>query len=539
MNEITDRLRDATRAVGETIDQVPAFSPAAGRTRSEGAGRVRRAWLVPLAAAASVTVAVAGGVAVARGGDGSPGRDAATSAGPAAAPTFFAETGESGITVRSVNGGAETSRVPNPSGKERFVGIQAAQDNRLFYAVSAEDDCRPRLYRFTLDEEGKVGSFGPLPFAPPEGTRPTSLAVSGDGGKLAYGLMSCGGGAEKGRLVVADTVTGDSRTWTAKDGVDVSELSMTADGRFVLFARYVRMELRSSAPVTDAATLTATEAPSPYPMVSQVGEPIEPVTAASPLVAEGASDPTVAASPVGEPVAPVTAAITASPVASEATATAVPSPATTAEPSASSSVEASVVVTEASPVQPSVAGKGIAPQVEWCHLPAATILDEPGVASSPAVTPDEDPVEVHAVVKVCPDLSDLRLLDTGAPGDSLEQASSISLGGGSRGMLGAAISPDGSRIVAAFQNMEIDGKTGLPVGGSADLIAYDTADGKATGVVYHEAGEAGIQLLDLDGTGERVIVSRGDEIGAVDAAGYRALVKTGEPSRIYGSRYAW
>ncbi|WP_433351686.1 hypothetical protein ACQP25_01575 [Microtetraspora malaysiensis] len=511
MNDITDRLRDATRAVGETIDQVPAFSLGADRTRPGGASWARRAWLVPLAAAASVTVAVAGGVAVARGGDGGPGRDATTSAGLAAAPTFFAEAGESGITVRSVNGGAETSRVPNPSGRERFVGIQAAQDNRLFYAVSAEDDCRPRLYRLTLDEEGKIGSFGPLPFAPPEGTRPTSLAVSGDGGKLAYGLMPCGGGAEKGRLVVADTATGDSRTWTAKDDVKVSELSMTADGRFVLFARYGRIELRSSAPVTDEATPTATEAPSPYPMVSRVGEP----------------------------VAPVIATITASPEAPEATATAVPSPVTTTEPSVAPSVEASVVVTEASPVEPSVAGKGTMPQVEWCHLPSATILDEPGEASSPAVASGEDPVEVHAVVKICPYLSDLRLLDTGAPGDSLEQASSISLGGMSRDMLGAAISPDGSRIVAAFQNMEIDGKTGRPVGGSADLIAYNTADGKATDVVYHDAGEAAIRLLDLDGTGEHMIIARGTEIGAVDAAGYRALVQTGDPSRIYGSSVAW
>ncbi|WP_433418078.1 hypothetical protein ACQP1V_01525 [Microtetraspora malaysiensis] len=513
MNDITDRLRDATRAVGETIDQVPAFSLSAGRTRSGGASRVRRAWLVPLAAAASVTVAVAGGVAVARGGDGGPSQDAATSAGLAAAPTFFAEAGEGGIIVRSVNGGAETSRVPNPSGKERFVGIQAAQDNRLFYAVSAEDDCRPRLYRFTLDEEGKIGTFGPLPFAPPEGTRPTSLAVSGDGGKLAYGVVPCRGG-EKGRLVVADTATGDSRTWTAKDGVDVSELSMTADGRFVLFAGYVRMELGSSAPVTDEATFTATEAPSPYPMVSRVGEP----------------------------PAPVIDAITASPVASEATATAVPSPAT-AEPSVAPTAEASFVVTEASPIEPGVTGKEATPQVEWCRFPAATILDEPSEASSPAVAPDEDPIEVHAVFKVCPDLSDLRLLDTGAPGDSLEQASSISLsaqaGETSGGMLGAAISPDGSRIVAAFQNMEIDGKTGRQVGGSADLIAYNTADGKAAGVVYHDAGEAAIRLLDLDGTGEHVIVARGDEIGAVDAAGYRALTKTEEPSRVFGSRFAW
>ncbi|WP_433220879.1 hypothetical protein [Microtetraspora malaysiensis] len=502
MNDITDRLRDATRAVGETIDQVPAFSLGAGRMRSGGAGRVRRAWLVPLAAAASVTVAVAGGVAIARGGDGGPGRGIAVSAGLAAGPTFFAETGKNGITVRSVNGGAETSRVSNPSEKERFVGIQAAQDNRLFYAVSAEDDCRSRLYRLTLDEEGKIGSFGPLPFAPPEGSRPTSLAVSADGGKLAYGLMPCGGGAEKGRLVVADTATGDSRTWTA-NGVDVADLSMTADGRFVLFARYIRMELRSSAPVTDEATPTATEAPSPHPMVSQVGEP----------------------------VAPVIDAIMASPVASEATATAVPSPAT-AEPSVVSSVEAPFVVTEVSPGEPG-----------WCHLPPGATLDEFGMASSPAVSPDEDPVEAHAVVMVCPRLSHLRLLDTGAPGDSLEQASGIFLpaqdGERSRGMLGAVISPDGSRIVAAVQNMEIDGKTGRPVGGSGDLIAYNTADGKATDVVYHDAGEAAIRLLDLDSTGEHMIIARGTEIGAVDAAGYRALVQTGDPSRIYDSRFAW
>ncbi|WP_067186036.1 hypothetical protein [Microtetraspora niveoalba] len=557
MKDITDRLRDATRAVGETIDQVPVFSVGESRTPSAGVSRTRRVWLIPIAAAASVAVAVTGGVAVARGGDGGLGRGVA-SAGPAAAPRFFAAAGDDGITIRSVDGGKETSRVPKPSDKERFVGIQAAQDNRLFYAVSAADDCRPRLYRFTLDDEGRAGGFEALPFAPPEGTMPTSLAVSGDGTKLAYGAVPCRGGAGAARLVVADTATGDSRTWTGKDGGDVSGLSMTADGRFVLFNRALPgatfvaepTDGRASVVVPGEVTVTATELPSPAPTVVAIPGEVTASESTVPREPVPTADPSVA--PTAAPEVAMTAepALTLDPSAAPSATTTAPVPAD--DPSAAPEVAVTagpVPVDDPSAAPSAVPSEGgTLEMASRCPMEPVIGVPEDALSAEPAReadAPGDAPAELHAVVSVCPDSPDLRLLDTGVPGDDLDQATAFPLpkqdGGPMRGVLGAEISPDGARVLVAFGEIKVeavDGKSRV-ASGSAELIAYGTADGKPLGVVHHDSESSVVRLLDIDGTGENVLVSRGDEVGAVDAAGYRPLLKTGEPLLNFDSRIAW
>ncbi|GLX01438.1 hypothetical protein [Microtetraspora sp. NBRC 16547] len=521
MNDIINRLRDATQAVGETIDHPPGLSL--------GESRTRRSWLVPVAAAASVTVAVAGGVAVVRGGDGGLGQVAAAGAGPAAVPNFFAEAGDDGITIRSVDGGSETSRVPEPSDRERFVSIQAAQDNRLFYAVSASDDCRPRLYRFLLDDAGKVGSFDTLPFAPPAGTRPTSLAVSGDGAKLAYGTAPCGREPGTGSLVVADTATGDSRTWIAKDGTGATNLSMTADGRFVLFTRDV---VGGVAAVAEPAVVE----PSLVPSVEGSAVPSSEAT----LMATGAPSPV-----------PTMTAEPAKPVMSEPTESVAPSPVPSAVPPEVPSVAPSAVPSDMPTAVPTVA-PSLVPTVEamsWCRFSAESV---PAVRGDAALTteaakvePGSGPVELKQTIWVCPDSPEVRLLDTGAPGDSLDKAATFSLWKpGSEvasGVLGAKISPDGTRIVAALGavGVGLDGGKLPPGSGPFGLAAFSAADGGPLGVFYREAGTPGLRLLDIDGTGENMLVTRDGEIGVVDGKGYRTLVDAGDALVNFGSRIAW
>lgn len=537
MNDIINRLRDATQAVGETIDHVPGLTPglasglAMGESGEPGGSRTRRSWLVPVAAAASVTVAVAGGVAVARGGDGGLGQAAATGVGPAAVPTFFADAGEDGITVRSVNGGTETSRVPEPSDKERFVSIQAAQDNRLFYAVSASDDCRPRLYRFVLDEAGKIGSFDALPFAPPEGTRPTSLAVSGDGSKLAYGTAPCGPEPGTGSLVVADTTTGDSRTWTAKDGTGATNLSMTADGRLVLFTRDVASVAAVAEPalvVEPSATLTA-EVPVKEAEATSSSSPAVSITVTvTPGIRSDEKDDPGPAVVNAVPKAAVTAIPAEPVVTSDPTATA---PATIL-PSPIPTAAASLVPAEES--------------LSWCRFAVESVPATPADAPSAGKTAEpSEPAELKATVQVCPDSPEVQLLDTGAPGDSLDKATTFSLlnesDGASGGVLGAKISPDGTRIVAALGGVDValaDGKL-PPSSGPTGLAAFSTDDGRPLGVFHRQAGTSGLRLLDIDGTGENMLVTRDGEIGAVDGSGYRTLVDTDDALVNFGSRIAW
>ncbi|MCT9929805.1 hypothetical protein N5079_06175 [Planotetraspora sp. A-T 1434] len=235
--DIVNRLRDATHAVSETIDHAPVPRWGESRGRKGDSRTWKRSWLVPVAAAASVTVAVAGGAAIAQRGGHAVNLSVPSTAGPPAAPKFFADARPDKITIRNVSDGSVTNELSHPSGGELFSGVQAAQDNRLFYVAAGTADCRFRFYQFTLDDDGKIKSYGVLPFTPPEGTRPTSLAVNGDGSKLAYGLEPCGSATTPGGLVITDTATGDSRTWKAKEGAGVRDVSVSADGRYVLFRR--------------------------------------------------------------------------------------------------------------------------------------------------------------------------------------------------------------------------------------------------------------------------------------------------------------
>ncbi|MEZ0076224.1 hypothetical protein [Planotetraspora sp. GP83] len=322
--DIVNRLRDATHAVGETIDHAPVLRRGESRSRKSESRTWKRSWLVPVAAAASVTVAVAGGAAVAQRGGHAVNLSASSTAGPPAAPKFFADARPDKITIRSVSDGSVTNELSHPSGGELFSGIQAAQDNRLFYVAAGAADCRFRLYQFALDDDGKIKSYGVLPFTPPEGTRVTSLAVNGDGSKLAYGLAPCGPGHAPGGLVVTDTATGDSRTWKAKEGIGVRDVSMSADGRYVLFRRgsafipasepaVVQPSPQLSAeddvtasvsplpPYESELTLTATAPPAspaePVQPAKSPGEPVQP--AGSP-----GGDPGAGAVASGGPVPP-------------------------------------------------------------------------------------------------------------------------------------------------------------------------------------------------------------------------------------------
>ncbi|MEN3533534.1 hypothetical protein AAH991_00330 [Microbispora sp. ZYX-F-249] len=532
MNDVIRRLQDAAHAVGETVDAVPPFVPATTPVRRRTrVGAVRgRTWLMPLAAAAAVTLAVAGGAAVARHGGGTGDTAAGIAVGPAAAPAFLAHIGDPGdITIRSVTDGHSTDVVPRPATDEGFSAVQATRDNRVFYAATISDGCRSRLYQFTLDGEGRVASHGELPYAPPEGTEITALAVSGDGATLAYGLSSCEPEQPRVSLVVTDTATGGSRTWTSTRPGSIRDLSLTEDGRRVLLTRATGtvfgisnaprpsmseppdsgaepspVATASSAP--DAETSVATESASADPAATPAG------TEAGVAAGREAGEP--AGTETGAPLAPDSGA------PGEAGASPVPS--APDGPGADVAVPASDL-------------PGSLPEGWGCR--ARSTGAEP--SGSPDATPDAK------IVWTCSGSQTPALLDTGVAG-TLDDARVIALTPTTETppalILGVTITPDGSRVIAAQTtlNLSTAGEDAMKYDVDG-IVAYDL-EGRQIDVLHARGGRGVIPtgMLDVDGTGRNLLVSRAGELGEITTSGYRTLYSYGiPPEGAPVGRVAW
>ncbi|XVQ85628.1 hypothetical protein ACQP2K_43740 [Microbispora siamensis] len=505
-DDVIRRLQDATRAVGDTVEAVPPFDsaavPARRRTR---AGAVRgRTWLVPVAAAAAVTVAVAGGVAVARHGGGTMDTAAGATAGPAAEPSFLVQIRSGTMAVRSVADGHVTATVPGPEG-ERFTQVQAVRDNRLFYAVAEQDACRSRFYRFSVGDSGQVGSIGELPFTPAEG-RVTSLAVNGDGSTLAYGLSPCTPDRQGASLVVTDTATGDSRTWTSAHTSAVEDVSMSDDGRTVVFRRAGVVWWTSTKATPEAIT-----------------EPSVPPGATSEVTAKPAAAPEESPGAVA-----VESALPQDDggVLAESRVTlgepgAAPSPAASTAPEAARAPREQSVAAPAEPSAPPL------PKGWTCLLPTRT-MRIPTEKPASGTTPPADGPET-TVAWECSMSQTVWVLDTGTSG-GLDDVRAITLGGSSvpttSGVYDITLAPDGGRVLAVVgwsKLAQVQGASKL-AGTVDEVVAYDVGTGRAVQTLYRgEDGRPPFERVDVDGTGRFVLVVRPDETGQVTESGYRRL----------------
>ncbi len=504
-DDVIRRLQDAAHAVGETVEAVPPFDPAAAPARGTPAGSRRtRSWLIPVAAAAAVTVAVAGGAAVGRHGGGTMDTAAGTTVGPAAQPSFLVQIRSGDMAVRSVADGHVTATVPGPGG-ERFTQVQATRDNRLFYAVTEQDTCRSRFYRFSLSDSGEVGSIGALPFAPPEGTAVTSLAVNGDGSTLAYGLSSCAPGGKGASLVVTDTATGDSRTWTSAHTSAVRDVSMSEDGRTLVFRR------------AGAVWGTSTEA---------ITEPAVPAEA--PLKPEAAAEPEATPETAsGSPAAVESAlpqedggVLPESRMTPEEPGTG-PFPAASAEPEAGAAPREQPVAESAEPSAPPL------PKGWTCLIPAGTV-ENPTENPASGTTPSSAS-PATGVAWECSMSHTVWVLDTGTSG-GLDDVRAITLGGSSApttgGVHDVALTPDGGRVLATVgwsRLAQVQGVTKL-AGAVAEVVAYDVGTGQAVQTLYRDEERRPLfERVDVDGTGRFVLVVGPDETGQVTESGYRTL----------------
>ncbi|MBP2704493.1 hypothetical protein JOL79_11775 [Microbispora sp. RL4-1S] len=488
MSDIVNRLRDATRAVGETVQQPPSFEPdAAAEIHRRRAPR--RAWLVPVAAAASVTIAVAAGVTFARQGHGT---SRVAAAGAASAPTYYAETGPNGITIRSADTGDVTAR-RLPTAGETYSAVQAAQDNRLFYVMSnTKGECGSLLYRFVLDDAGAIDSWSESPLRSREDLAIRGIAVNGDGSRLAVSGYSCTKLRDHRPVVaVADTGTGETRTWTsAKAGV-FRDLSMSADGRYVLFGTVPDLaEPGTPSPVT--ATPTVEPSPGLPEFVTAPPTPVAPMV-------EPTSEHSELVAPPSKPVDPVPTTVRVDP-------------------------RTGAVVTPV-PVRARAASTICPPPVRAL---AASAL---GTAAGDAET-------------CAPARWSVGLLDTAAEGGSLDQARIITLDPspelGDGAIAGTALSPDGTRVLGVFNSFpaEVTAPRTKTPASTIDVTAYDVSDGRPAEAIYRGEGTVNGDNFDIDGTGRHLLVGLFTEVGEVSDEGYRTLSRDDRAEgRIFG--IAW
>jgi hypothetical protein len=270
---LENRVREATRAVGETVpaSSVPPLRlPEASSSFASFAGSARwRRWLAPAAAAAAVIVVAAVLVAV-RGSVG-PGKGTSPSAsGGAFVPQYTSVDGvppyyvaltasknpyyvPSYAVIRNTLTGATLGTVRASVPGDTISAVTAAADDRTF--VLAEDKWvgnnstfdqyyEPRsFYLLRLNADGKPASLTRLPMT--GGPLVTGMALSPDGTMLAIGdqprpTRAFRPPVPRTQLHVYTLATGAVRTWYAYGTIggppdDPESISWTGNGQQLLF----------------------------------------------------------------------------------------------------------------------------------------------------------------------------------------------------------------------------------------------------------------------------------------------------------------
>ncbi len=284
MTSLEDRLRDAYRAVTDTVreDELPGLCDKRARTRLWSRFRT----FAPLAAAAAVVVAIGVGVAVPKWVS-SPSRPAnpatpTTSAIPAGAPPFVVVMNKPDgrgyhgpLVVVSAATGRITGTVPEPMPDTTWFQAVPTGSGTTFVLAAAPlrgGLCNSTyLYKLTLSASGAPASLRPWtdPVVPAE-IEP--LSASADGGTLAFTSYPCRGAGQEIGIIRGRTV----KTWQEPYQLNAESLSLSADGSKLAYTEstfgyqgaYVRVLNTASAPgsVTAAGTIVYT-----YPAAGRGG----------------------------------------------------------------------------------------------------------------------------------------------------------------------------------------------------------------------------------------------------------------------------
>ena len=239
MSAPEDRLRDAYRAVADTIDPATVASPLGSTHRPATSSRWTRI-LTPLAAAAAVAAIV---VITTTLGSGKPAGHHPRTSSPrhhsrtsktkhpmtaAKLPEFTLVDLGSSVKVYNTRTGADVATLAPPAGQQ-FEDVATAGTGRTFLAATSRPApaCYAYFYRFQLTAAGQPSPPTFLRSVP--GSLPTAITGVPSGRGYAYSTTGCsttipGGVGISGRA--------GNRTWNYPAADDYAfSLASTADGR--------------------------------------------------------------------------------------------------------------------------------------------------------------------------------------------------------------------------------------------------------------------------------------------------------------------
>jgi hypothetical protein len=238
VNVLEDRLRDAYRAVADTIDPATvATPPRSTHWRATFSRRMRL--LTPLAAAAAVAVVV---ITITLVGGTSPRHHARTvRPRPAVAavslPPFTLVDLGSSVRVYDSRTGAGVAKLTAPAGQQ-FEDVASGGAAGTFLAATglSGQACHAFFYRFDLSATGQPSPLTLLRSVP--GSQPTAVIGIPGGSTYAYSTVHCLTAPPNGGIGISGPA--GNRTWTYPTGDDYADsLAVTADGRTLALSFFV------------------------------------------------------------------------------------------------------------------------------------------------------------------------------------------------------------------------------------------------------------------------------------------------------------
>jgi hypothetical protein len=234
VNDLEDRLRDAYRALADTVD--PAEIPDLNVATESRASLARPMRLITaLAAAAAVTlvavlVTIPAGIPARHHGPAVKIRKAA----PATAPAFTVVDKGSSLAVYSTRTGLSVATLAPPA-HQLFELVASGGTARSFLAATglAGSACHAYFYRFELSTSGQPTALTFLRSVP--GSQPTAVVATPGGGSYAYSTVHCNTAPPNGEIGISGQV--GNRTWAYDEADDYAfSLAATADGHTLAFS---------------------------------------------------------------------------------------------------------------------------------------------------------------------------------------------------------------------------------------------------------------------------------------------------------------
>jgi len=234
VNDLEDRLRDAYRALADTVDPAEIPELTVGTESRVGLARPMRL-ATALAAAAAVTlvavlITIPGGISARHHAGAMKIRATA----PVRAPAFTIVDKGSSLAVYGTRTGVSVATIAAPA-HQVFELVASGGTTRSFLAATGltGSACHAYFYRFELTAGGQPSALTFLRSV--RGSQPTAVVATPGGGSYAYSTAHCDTAPPNGEIGISGQV--GNRTWAYDQADDYAfSLAATADGHTLAFS---------------------------------------------------------------------------------------------------------------------------------------------------------------------------------------------------------------------------------------------------------------------------------------------------------------